>query len=73
MTRMPTLAGVISIAVMTASGAVSAAPAYTQHPPSPALAAMEKSGTVPWHREWQYGYGHHGEWLPGWVAVLNNR
>lgn len=74
MTRMLTLAGALSIAVMTATGAVSAAPAYNQSTPSPALAAQEKYGrTVPWHYEWQYRYDHHGDWAPGWVAVLNNR
>jgi len=75
MTRMLTLAGALSIAVMTASGAVNAMPAYSynQSRPAPALTAQDTRGTIPWHYVWQYHYGHDGEWVPGWVAVLGNR
>jgi hypothetical protein len=72
MTRILTLGGALSIAVMTASGTVNAAPAYNQNMPSPAFAVQAGYGpTVPWHYEWQYHYNHHSEWVPGWVAVLN--
>ena len=75
MTRMPTLAGALSLAVMTATtgaAAYAAAPA-AQNAPSEGLALQEQYGrTLPWHYEWQYHYSRHGEWVPGWVAVLNN-
>ncbi|HTT80747.1 MAG TPA: hypothetical protein VMF86_13790 [Stellaceae bacterium] len=70
---MLTLAGALSIAVMTASGALAAAPAYNQNTPSPLLAAQEKYGTIPWHYVWQYHFNKFGEVVPGWVAVLNHR
>ena len=73
MTRILTLAGALSIAVMTASGALAAAPAYNQSTPSPALAAQEKYGTVGWHYAWRYHFNKFGEFVPAWVAVLNHR
>jgi hypothetical protein len=79
MTRMLTLAGSLSIAVITAGGAVHAAPFYNQAAPfshtvpPQGLALQEEYGrTVPWHYKWQYHYGKWGEYVPGWVPVLNN-
>jgi hypothetical protein len=73
MTRMLTLAGALSLAVVTATGVVRAAPVYNQNAPSSGLAEQEKYGqTVPWHYVWQYHYGQHGEWVPGYVAVLDS-
>jgi hypothetical protein len=73
MTRMLTLAGALSLAVMTASGAVAAAPFGSQNAPSaPVLAQQQYRQAMPWHYEWQYHYGRKGEYVPGWVAVPNN-
>ena len=63
----------IAAAVMTIGSANAAAPpdgiaANDQAPPATQTGSAYKA---PWHYEWQYHYDHHGEWVPGWVAVPN--
>jgi len=73
MTRMLFTAGALALAVATTSSAALAGPAFGQSvQPSPAAVRVTSTPAVDWHYEWRYRYDRHGEYVPGWVAVLNN-
>ena len=73
MTRMLITAGALALAVATTSTAVMAAPAYGQSVQPSAVAAQPRSNpAAPWHYEWQYHFAKGGDYVAGWVAVLNS-
>lgn len=73
MRRLPIIVGALAtVTALTLSGAAGANPLYSQSEPMPfGSQPVEASQTAPWHYVWQYHYARHGEWVPGWVAVLN--
>ena len=76
MTSTANTVGAIALAVVMLSGvAARANPADTLYPPTQASAAYpaQPAQRADWHYEWRYHYSRHGEWVPGWIAVLNSR
>jgi hypothetical protein len=75
MTRMLTVAGVFALGAVLMYGAAQASPAYYHQSAPGAAATGQASSPQPladWHYEWRYQYGKWGEFMPGWVPVLNN-
>ena len=78
MTRMLSLVGVLSIAVIALSGAARAQTLdnqdlpYNRNVAAAPVAQANPASTAPWHYELQYHYGHHADYVPAWVAVPNS-
>jgi hypothetical protein len=73
MIRMLTTAGALAIAAVMVSGVARANPPYREATALPARLVQDKSlQPAPWHYEWQYHYSKWGQYVPGWVPVLNS-
>ncbi|MGH7040470.1 MAG: hypothetical protein ACREE1_20315 [Stellaceae bacterium] len=66
-------AGALAIAAVMVSGVARANPPYREiAAPSVRPAQLQPSQPAPWHYEWRYHYGKWGQYVPGWVPVLNS-
>ena len=73
MTRILFTAAAAALAAVTISGPANA-DALMDRPAANYRAMPTQTGSfgqVSWHYEWRYHYDRHGQWVPGWVAVLN--
>ena len=70
MTRMLSAVAAAVLAA-TLAGAAYASPVQST-PAATTVTAAHANPQIRWHMEWRYHYGHHNEWVPGWVAVLND-
>ncbi|HJU15036.1 MAG TPA: hypothetical protein VJ770_01090 [Stellaceae bacterium] len=73
MTRMLTAAGALALAAMTISGVAHANPPYREIVAPPThWAQVSLRQPASWHYEWRYHYGKWGQYVPGWVPVLDS-
>jgi hypothetical protein len=80
MTRVLTTAGALVLATAMVAGIASAASLYGQTAQNTQMAAapaatgqVRHHQAVGWHYAWRYHFDKWGQYVPGWVPVLNKR